>query len=285
VSPTITASSVPAFESAALTTSGSGLVASTSSFVVHASTTSSDPDRVDEVLGVLLDRRAREDDGVTASLQRDDEVVRTDEGRHLVDHLLELLLPLVAHVVADLPLDRLAGNGGDVLVAAHADVTVQMTQCEDDVVFPERPVPGKRLLVAGVDQRPVDVEERCARYEVAAFVFAACCSCLPFRELLDQLLVERRDVVGLAARDEPLVDVHFLVDPVAARVADVGLQRRERRQRASAHDAGLDQRPRRVADRADRLALLEEVAHELRRVLVLRRLSGLPTPPGSTSAS
>ena len=51
----------------------------------------------------------------------------------------------------------------------------EMAQTEDDVVFTERPIPRECLLVAGVDQRPVDVEERCARYEVAAFVFAACC--------------------------------------------------------------------------------------------------------------
>src|SRR5262245_33918847 len=87
---------------------------------------------------------------------------------------------------------------------------------------------------------------RSVRYEVAAVVFAACCAC--------------RDVVRLAARDETLVDVHFLVDPVGAGVAQIGLQRRGRGQRAVAHDTGLDQRPRRMADGADRLRLLEEVA-------------------------
>src|SRR5438045_8968387 len=54
-----------------------------------------------------------------------------------------------------------------------------MSQRQHDVVPAERAVPRKRLLIAGVDERPVDVEERCARYEVAAFVFAACCSCFP----------------------------------------------------------------------------------------------------------
>src|SRR5919107_291853 len=46
-------------------------------------------------------------------------------------------------------------------------------------------------------------------------------------ELLDRLRAEGGDVVGLAARNEALVDVDLLVDPRAARVADVGLERGE----------------------------------------------------------
>ena len=101
------------------------------------------------MLGVLLDRRAREHDGVAAILQLCDEVVRTDEGHDLVHHLLELLLPFVPHVVADLPVDDFAGDGGDVQVPAHADVPVQMAQREHDVVLAERAIPRQRLLVAG----------------------------------------------------------------------------------------------------------------------------------------
>src|SRR3954471_8140876 len=59
-------------------------------------------------------------------------------------------------------------------------------------------------------------------------------------ELLDRLRAEAGDVVGLAARDEALVDVDLLVDPGAAGVADVGLERRPRRDRAALHYARLD---------------------------------------------
>ena len=38
-------------------------------------------------------------------------------------------------------------------------------------------------------------------------------------ERVDQRLVERRNIVGLAARDEIAVDLHFLIDPRSARVA------------------------------------------------------------------
>jgi hypothetical protein len=70
---------------------------------------------------------------------------------------------------------------------------------------------------------------------------------LALAELLDDLRGDRRDVVGVAARDESGVDVHLLVDPRAAGVADVGLERRPLRERAAAHDVGLDERSRPVS--------------------------------------
>src|SRR5688572_1042028 len=44
---------------------------------------------------------------------------------------------------------------------------------------------------------------------------------LALGELLDDLGAERRHVVGVAARDESLVDDDFLVHPIAPSVADV----------------------------------------------------------------
>src|SRR6185312_8187867 len=75
-----------------------------------------------------------------------------------------------------------------------------------------------------------------------------------FGELLDDLSAERRQVVGLAAGDEAAVGDDLLVDPVGARVAQVGLEAGPRRQPDAVHDAGLGQHPRRVADRPDGLA-------------------------------
>src|SRR3954447_25841489 len=74
---------------------------------------------------------------------------------------------------------------------------------------------------------------------------------LALAELLDRLRAEGGDVVGLAARDETLVDVDLLVDPGAPGVADVGRKRRPRRDRPALHDARLDEDPRPVADRRD----------------------------------
>src|SRR4051812_8030288 len=91
---------------------------------------------------------------------------------------------------------------------------------------------------------------------------------LALAELLDRLRAEGRDVVGLAAGDEALVHVDLLVDPGAARVAHVGLQRRPRRDRAALDDAGLDQDPGPVADRGDRLVRRGERGREPDGVLV-----------------
>src|SRR4051812_4033302 len=78
-------------------------------------------------------------------------------------------------------------------------------------------------------------------------------------ELLDDLVAEGGQVVGAAARHEPLIDDDLLVDHVRARIAQVGSQARERRDAPSGQDAGLEQRPGPVADGADRLAGVEEV--------------------------
>jgi hypothetical protein len=47
---------------------------------------------------------------------------------------------------------------------------------------------------------------------------------LALSELLDDLGAECWQVVGVSARDETLVDDDLLVYPIAARVADIGLQ-------------------------------------------------------------
>src|SRR5215212_2743235 len=86
---------------------------------------------------------------------------------------------------------------------------------------------------------------------------------LAFGELLDDLGAECWQVVGVAARDESLVDDDLLVYPVAARVADVSLEGRIRGQRPAADYVRFYELPRTVADRADRLGLLEEGTHEV----------------------
>ena len=47
---------------------------------------------------------------------------------------------------------------------------------------------------------------------------------LALGDLLDELAAERRQVVRFSARHQALVDVHLLIDPGSAGVADVGLQ-------------------------------------------------------------
>jgi hypothetical protein len=79
-----------------------------------------------------------------------------------------------------------------------------------------------------------------------------------FGEFFDDLGVKCRNVVGLAARDQSVIGDDFSIDPFRARVFQIFSERRPRRDGSAAHDAGFDQRPRRVTDRADRFAGVEK---------------------------
>src|SRR5687768_11813 len=87
-------------------------------------------------------------------------------------------------------------------------------------------------------------------------------ACTPSAISSTSLPQKGREVVWLAARDDPVLDHHLTIDPLAAGVPDVGSDARERGQRQAAHDARFDEHPRRVADGRHRLAGLDEVAHE-----------------------
>src|SRR4051812_42037602 len=110
-------------------------------------------DQLDEVVEMLLDRARREHNLVAPLLQRDEQVVRAVERGHFVDHAVELLFPGVAHVAAHASLCIVAGNGGDELVAAHADVTMQPPDRDRDPEAPERAIPAECVLVVRVDER------------------------------------------------------------------------------------------------------------------------------------
>ena len=58
-----------------------------------------------------------------------------------------------------LALDSSSVERCDELVAAHADVAVDAPDRQHDVVLRERAEPRERVLVVGVDERAVDVED------------------------------------------------------------------------------------------------------------------------------
>ena len=76
-------------------------------------------------------------------------------------------------------IDVVARDRSDELVAAHPDVTVKPPHREDDLEASERAVPGERMLVVGVDERAVDVQQRCARHYGEAVVFSRWPACTP----------------------------------------------------------------------------------------------------------
>ena len=95
-------------------------------------------------------------------------------------------------------------------------------------------------------------------------------------ELLDHLLVEGGDVVGLAARDDPAVDDDLRGRPRSPPALRMSVcEGRPRGERAPPRDAGLDEHPRAVADHRHRLLRLGEGANELDRVLVAAQLVGV----------
>ena len=79
--------------------------------------------------------------------------------------------------------------------------------------------------------------------------------------------IERRQIIGLSAGHPIAVLNHFLVDPVAARIADVVLNGMTTGQRPPAHQSRRNQFPWRVTDSSDRLAC---VLHRLQKGLHFR---------------
>src|SRR5471030_1187925 len=84
-------------------------------------------------------------------------------------------------------------------------------------------------------------------------------------QLLQQRLIEGRDIVGLAAGDQ-------LIAPLRAGVAQVDLQTGPAGHALALGHAGIDQRPRAVADRRDRLVLARKIADEKYRLFTQPQL-------------
>src|ERR1035438_5892139 len=81
-------------------------------------------------------------------------------------------------------------------------------------------------------------------------------------ENFKHLPVERRNIVRLPAGYQISVDHNFLVHPLGAGIAQVGLQRWPRGDSLPARPACLDYTPRAMADHCDRFILIEESLHK-----------------------
>ncbi len=92
-----------------------------------------------------------------------DQLLRAAERPHLADQLRVLRAAGLLDRVLALPID-VGNEGGHELVSAHADMPVDPPDRERDVVSPERPPPGERVVIVRVDKRAVDVEERCGSH-------------------------------------------------------------------------------------------------------------------------
>jgi hypothetical protein len=111
---------------------------------------------------------------MAAVFQLCDELARPIELFAFVAQRSELLCGRLSQVVADASFDDCPGNCLDELVTAHADVAVNPPQRQDDLVPPECAMPGDRVLVVGVDERAIEVEQRRRRAQDTTFVFSRC---------------------------------------------------------------------------------------------------------------
>jgi hypothetical protein len=108
---------------------------------------------------VPLSAGAGQDEPVAPLLDRDEQVARTGQRGDLIEQRVDLLALPLARLVADPFLQLLAAERGDQLVPAHPDQPVDPPDRERLVERAQGPVPRHRVLVVGVDQGSVDVED------------------------------------------------------------------------------------------------------------------------------
>ena len=96
-------------------------------------------------------------------------------------------------------------------------------------------------------------------------------------------------IVGLAGRDEleavGVVHVQLLVDVMAARVLDISGDIAAGRGGLASHQTRVDQQPRAMADRGDRLTFVRDSCASVIASSLTRIRSTLQVPPGTTSRS
>ncbi len=106
-----------------------------------------------------------------------------------------------------------------------------------------------------------------------------------FAQRGDQCVVESRNVIRISAGDQLAVDHGRIFDDIRTRIAKVGPDRWPARHRPTAKHVRLDEKPRPMADCGNRLVGIDESANDPTAFSSMRSRSGLPTPPGRSSAS
>src|SRR5215217_4466228 len=116
--------------------------------------------QVEVVLDLVALARAGQDQPVPAPVQQLQQPPGVGERLHLADQVGVQGGLGRPDAVALAVLDPLAGHGGHQLVAAHADVAVDPPHRQGQPVLAEGAVPGDGVVVVGVDQGAVDVQQR-----------------------------------------------------------------------------------------------------------------------------
>ena len=103
--------------------------------------------------------RAGQNQAEAAFLDLGQQLVGALEGLDLTDELVELLRPGPAQVVPVLLLDLPTTDRGDELVPTHPDAAVEAPDRADDVEAAQGAEPREGVLVVGVHEGAVDVED------------------------------------------------------------------------------------------------------------------------------
>jgi hypothetical protein len=97
---------------------------------------------------------------------------------------------------------------------------------------------------------------------------------LPVLKLLDKFGAEGREVMGIAAGDEPMIDHDLFLNPATPSVLDIRLQRWKRCNRATTDYIGFNQQPGTMADCSHGFLLLEKRTRERDCLVTATQLIG-----------
>lgn len=106
----------------------------------------------------------------------------------------------------------------------------------------------------------------------------------PFVDLLDQLMAEDIQVIGLAAGHQAVIHHHLLVDPVGACIAQILFDTRVGGQPATFTTPALIRIQGAWQIAATGLCAWKKALTKLKAFSSWRRASGLNRPPGNTKA-
>lgn len=96
---------------------------------------------------------------MAALAQVPDQLAGPPDRLDLADHAGVGVLLGLTDRAAEPTLDLLVRQRRHKLIATHADVTVDAPDRQHEIVRAKRAIPRERVLVVGVDERPVEIED------------------------------------------------------------------------------------------------------------------------------
>jgi hypothetical protein len=96
---------------------------------------------------------------VPTLLDGHEQVARARQRRHLLKERVDFLALFLPGLISYPALQVLTSDSRDHLVPAHADQPVQPPHRIGLAYRAQCPIPGERMLIVGIDERPVNIED------------------------------------------------------------------------------------------------------------------------------